>query len=95
MMNNEEINKLHEKLENDGIDKVKSDLTSKIYSNARGQKAQVELWLQKKEQDSLKLNKEREFEISNKSNQIAEKGNWIAWLALLVAVLALGVAIYK
>lgn len=95
MLSNEEIYKLHDKLEKDGIGKVQTDLASGVYSNARGNKAQVELWLQNKEHESHKLNKEKEFELSNKANKIAATGNSIAWIALLVSVLALLVAFYK
>lgn len=87
MMTDEEIEELRNKLRKDGYTKVKKDLASSVYGRGKGKKAQVELWLQEKYHEDQKIDKEREFDIG-------EKGNLIAWFALAVSIIALGVSIF-
>ena len=105
MLDAERLKKFIEKLETDGIEKVRQDLALGIYGSTNDPRSKVPLiqnWLDKKNKEQEEANKKQVIMIARESNEIVRESNKIArsaknssWLALAISIISILIAILK
>ena len=91
ILSEDDKQKLLNKLENDGEEKVKSDLAGNIYGQWKI--STINNWLEKKAQDRQAVALKENLDMKKEANTIAKNQNLISWIALFVSVLSFGIAL--